>query len=86
MATAPWNRQWLTDEPTYRGVGYAFMVHAIRKSYEIGLNGRVNGFALQKAESFYVTCGAKPTDEKASDGTLFEIEPKDALPQIGVTL
>jgi hypothetical protein len=53
LATAPWNRQRLTPQPVYRGVGEALMLEAILQSSEEGFGGRIGLHALPGAESFY---------------------------------
>ena len=53
LATAPWNRPILVDEPVYKGVGGALLVAAITVSREQGLHGCIGLHSLKEAESFY---------------------------------
>lgn len=41
LATAPWNRRWLRDEPKYRGVGSGLLRLAVGHSRRYGTGGRV---------------------------------------------
>jgi GNAT superfamily N-acetyltransferase len=59
IATAPRNRDWLVSQPQFRGVGSALLRHAVARSYELGLEGRVNLFAFDdpRTISFYENRG-----------------------------
>ncbi|HMS39112.1 MAG TPA: hypothetical protein PKE69_02720 [Pyrinomonadaceae bacterium] len=41
LSTAPRNRDWLVDKPIYKGIGTELLYWAVRKSFELGFNGRV---------------------------------------------
>jgi hypothetical protein len=41
LAVAPQNRPWLVDPAKYRGVGTVLLFAAVRRSYSLGLGGRV---------------------------------------------
>jgi hypothetical protein len=41
LATAPWNRERLSREPRYRGVGLALLKFVVRDSAKLGLKGRM---------------------------------------------
>lgn len=41
ISTAPRNRNWLVNQPLYKGVGTVLLYWAIRESYNAGLRGRV---------------------------------------------
>jgi GNAT superfamily N-acetyltransferase len=55
LATAPRNRPWLVASPAYRGVGEELLLKAVRHSYSIGFQGRVNLIAFDepKTINFY---------------------------------
>jgi hypothetical protein len=59
LAAAPRNPPWLTDSPMYRGVGEELLLTAVRHSYLIGFEGRVNLVACNepKTISFYENRG-----------------------------
>jgi len=42
LASAPRNRNWLVNEPFYKGVGTVLLYWAIRESYNAGLGGRIS--------------------------------------------
>lgn len=59
LATAPRNRDWLVKYPIYKGVGSELLYWAVRKSYELGFNGRValDADAKPKTLEFYENRG-----------------------------
>lgn len=55
LATAPWNRPRLSDNPLYRGVGRTLISCAISLSLEEEFEGRIGLHSLLGAEVFYRT-------------------------------
>ena len=53
VATAPWNRPDIVEQPRFRGVGLALMRVAVEVSREESFRGRVGLHALPQACSFY---------------------------------
>lgn len=53
LATAPWNRQKLVAEPTYKGAGRVLIATAVSLSMEEEFQGRVGLHSLPGAEVFY---------------------------------
>ena len=59
LATAPRNRPWLVDAPSYQGVGTVLLLAAVRHSYLLGLGGRVwlTSLPSERTREFYVRRG-----------------------------
>lgn len=55
LATAPWNRKQLTDQPLYKGVGHVLIGAAISLSIETEFRGRLGLHSLPQSESWYQT-------------------------------
>jgi hypothetical protein len=53
LATAPWNRPEINDNPTYRGAGTNLVNFAIARSNELGYQGRIGLHSLSRALGFY---------------------------------
>ena len=53
LATAPWNRPRLTDNPRFKGVGRLLLAAAISLSVDEEFGGRIGLHALPRAESWY---------------------------------
>jgi hypothetical protein len=51
LATAPWNRERLTGEPRYRGVGLTLLKFVVRDSAKLGLKGRVGLASLNDPDT-----------------------------------
>jgi hypothetical protein len=67
VATAPWNRKRLSENPVYKGVGITLVTEAILLSQSEDFGGRVGLHTLPGADEFYRTqfgmesLGADPT-------------------------
>lgn len=58
VATAPWNRPDLCDQPTFRGVGQTLMRTAVEVSRAESFRGRIGLHSLPQANEFYQkVCG-----------------------------
>ena len=57
LATAPWNRPKLVDDPQYKGVGRILIGTAISLSVELGFAGRIGLHSLPQSEVWYRTAG-----------------------------
>ncbi|MEG4272687.1 MULTISPECIES: hypothetical protein [unclassified Microcoleus] len=82
LATAPWNRQTISNPPTYKGVGGTLIDFAIARSEELGYQGRIGFHALPGALVFYrklkvglLDCGPDP--EEPDNLNYFETLRKD---------
>lgn len=53
LATAPWNRPRLVENPTYKGAGITLIGTAVSQSIEEGMDGRMGLHSLPGAEEFY---------------------------------
>ena len=80
LAAAPRNREWLVDNPQYRGVGTALVFYAVCHSWLLGLNGRVTLVSLpsERTRKFYAQRSFTKVSE-SDDGIIeFELEPEAA--------
>jgi len=78
LATAPRNRQWLSDNPYYRGAGSGLLTYALCQSHFLGFQARVNLFAAGD-EQFYINRGFVRTEIVHEGMTLFELPSSVAL-------
>lgn len=64
LATAPRNRNWLTRNPVYKGIGSTLLYWAVQESHNFGLHGRVVLQSLPTANTmqFYYNKGFVRTD------------------------
>jgi hypothetical protein len=53
VATAPWNREGLTERPKYKGIGRLLLAAAVSLSVNQEFGGRVGLHALPQSESWY---------------------------------
>ncbi len=53
LATAPWNRPQLTDQPQFKGIGRLLLAAAISLSVSEEFAGRIGLHALPQAETWY---------------------------------
>lgn len=86
LATAPENRDGLSDNPRYRGAGSGLLTFALCQSYVLGFEGRVNLFAAGD-ELFYGNRGFVRTETVYEEMTLFELPSAvaiDHLVKIGI--
>lgn len=51
LATSPRNREWLVTQPVYKGIGTELLYWAVRKSFELGFDGRVALDAVPKPKT-----------------------------------
>ena len=72
LATAPRNRDDLSDSPCYRGAGSGLLMLAVRQSFILGLEGRVTLFAAGR-EQFYLDRGFVRTEVIHDEMPLFEL-------------
>ena len=75
LATAPRNRPWLVDVPSYRGAGTALLLAAVRHSYLLGLGGRVwlSSLPSERTRGFYARRGFQVTLEHEDGMIDFEL-------------
>lgn len=81
LATAPHNRNWLVNQPLYKGIGSTLMYWVIRESYNAGLGGRISLKSLPTPStiSFYEHKGFIRTIPSQPDTGLISYElPKAA--------
>jgi GNAT superfamily N-acetyltransferase len=64
VSSAPRNRNWLVNEPFYKGIGTVLLYWAVRESYNAGLRGRVSLESLPTSNTvqFYERKGFVRTD------------------------
>lgn len=64
LATAPRNRNWLTNAPFYKGIGTVLLYQAVIDSYQSGLEGRISLQSLPNSNTiqFYENKGFVRTD------------------------
>ncbi len=64
LATAPRNRNWLTNAPFYKGIGTVLLYQAVIESYQSGLEGRISLQSLPSPNTiqFYEHKGFVRTD------------------------
>lgn len=64
VSSAPHNRNWLTNQPFYKGIGTMLLYWAVRESYNAGLRGRVSLESLPTPSTvkFYNNKGFVRTD------------------------
>ena len=53
LATAPWNRHGMTDQPKYKGVGRLLLLAAIDLSVSEGFVGRIGLHSLPQSDPWY---------------------------------
>jgi GNAT superfamily N-acetyltransferase len=75
LATAPRNRPWLVNAPSYRGAGTALLLAAVRHSYLLGLGGRVwlSSLPSERTRGFYARRGFQVTLEHENGMIDFEL-------------
>jgi hypothetical protein len=57
LATAPWNRKMVVENPRFRLTGSLLLAQAIGESLEKGFKGRIGLHSLPKAEAWYEYLG-----------------------------
>lgn len=64
LATAPRNRNWLTNAPFYKAIGTVLLYQAVIESYQSGLEGRISLQSLPNSNTiqFYENKGFVRTD------------------------
>lgn len=80
VSSAPRNRNWLVNEPFYKGIGTVLLYWAVRESYDAGLRGRVSLESLptRNTVQFYEHKGFVRTDLSQPTNDLVDYE----LPEI----
>lgn len=81
LASAPWNRDWLTDRPRFRGAGECLIFTAVRHSYLLGLGGRVTVAAIDNDRTvrFYKNRGFEAIDLVDGGTIVYELPGLKAL-------
>lgn len=76
VSSAPRNRNWLVNQPFYKGVGTVLLYWAVRESYDAGLRGRVSLESLPTPSTvkFYKNKGFIRTDLTQPSGGLVDYE------------
>ncbi len=71
IATAPWNRAWLFQQPEYRGTGTKLLLYAVAHSYLLGLDGvtALDAISTDRTLRFYGVRGFVMAGRK-EDGTI----------------
>lgn len=77
LATAPWNRAWLVQDPQFDRCGLALIRFVVVHSHLLGLKGRVNLTAVAHVD-FYLGLGFVETQERNGDGSIYELSPEAA--------
>lgn len=77
IATAPWNRAWLVNDPQYNRCGLALIRYVVAHSRMLGLEGRVNLTAVAHVD-FYLSLGFVETQERNGDGSIYELSTEAA--------
>jgi hypothetical protein len=81
LATAPRNRNWLTNNPFHKGIGTVLLYSAVIESYQSGLGGRISLQSLPTSSTvqFYENKGFVRTDWTQATTGLIDYElPKSA--------
>lgn len=80
VSSAPHNRNWLVNQPFYKGVGTVLLYWAVRESYDAGLRGRVSLESLPTPTTvdFYKNKGFARTDLTQPSNDLVDYE----LPEV----
>lgn len=81
LATAPRNRNWVTNQPVYKGIGSLLTYWVVRESYNAGLDGRVSLQSLPTPNTikFYESKGFVRTNLNQPNIGLLDYElPKSA--------
>jgi hypothetical protein len=78
LATAPWNRGWLVQDPQYNRCGLSLIRYVVVQSHLHGLKGRVNLTAVAHVD-FYLHLGFVETQERNGDGKIYELSTDAAL-------
>ena len=81
VSSAPRNRNWLVNDPFYKGIGTVLLYWAVRESYNAGLGGRVSLESLPTPTTvqFYEHKGLVRTDLSQPTNGLVDYElPKTA--------
>lgn len=81
LATAPRNRNWITNQPVYKGIGSLLTYWVVRESYNAGLEGRVSLQSLPTPNTvkFYESKGFVRTNPNQPKTGLLDYElPKSA--------
>ncbi len=76
VSSAPRNRNWLVNNPLYKGVGTVLLYWAVRESYNAGLRGRISLESLPTPSTvkFYKNKGFIRTDLTQSSNGLVDYE------------
>ena len=75
LATAPWNRSQIVEQPVYCGVGRAMVLAAIKLSRSEEFRGRIGLHSLPQSEKFYLSkCGMTPVGKDPSKEQLLYFE------------
>ena len=77
LATAPWNRAVLVQDPQYDRCGLTLIRFVVVHSHLLGLKGRVNLTAVAHVD-FYLDLGFVETRERNGDGTIYELSTEAA--------
>lgn len=76
VSSAPHNRNWLVNQPFYKGIGTVLLYWAVRESYDAGLGGRVSLESLptRSTVEFYENKGFVRTDLTQPSNDLVDYE------------
>lgn len=76
VSSAPRNRNWLVNDPFYKGIGTVLLYWTVRESYNAGLRGRVSLESLptQTTVQFYEHKGFVRTDLSQPTNGLVDYE------------
>jgi hypothetical protein len=77
LLTAPWNVV-KGDSNAEKGSGAKAVLEAIKKSKELGYEGKITLDALEGAEAFYKHLGFQYRKDKEEEGNYYELSPENA--------
>jgi hypothetical protein len=77
LAVAPWNRQSIQSPRLFSGCGSALMEFAIRRSEDLGYDGRVGLHSLPGSRTFYARSGFVDIGPDDAEGGLHYFEYPD---------
>ena len=79
LATAPWNRPQLTDQPQFKEIGRLLLAGAISLSVSEEFAGRIGLHALPQAETWYRdVCGMTDLGVDGTNMRYFEMTESQA--------
>lgn len=78
LATAPWNRPWVTKSPVFHGVGSELLLQSVHHSHLLGLSGRLMLSSLPGSVSFYTGKGFIETGRDFEDLPVLELPGESA--------